>query len=83
MQMSMISTSIQQRLALPFQYWIYPPGGTNNRKCNQSTPISPMHHATAFLLYHMLLDGRPVLSLCKILLSGASQKPQAGLFAKN
>jgi len=48
----------------------------------QSTPISPIWHATYSLSYHMVSEWGPVFPLEKMLSAGGSQKPQAGPFVK-
>jgi hypothetical protein len=81
-QISMITTSTQSRLACHLGYRTEPIGGDNRRKRTQSTPISAMCRATYSLSYHMVSEWRPAFLLTKMLLGGGSQKLLAGPFAK-
>ena len=81
-QISMISTLTQWRLAVHFGYRRWPNGGTNNWKHTQSTPISSMWHARYSQSYHLVSEWRAVLPLAEMYSAGGSQNPQARPFAK-
>jgi len=82
-QISVITTPTKWRVAVHFGFRISPTDGANKSKCTQSTQISRMWHATCSLLYPMVLEGRPVPPLVKMLSTGSSQKPRCVTLCKN
>jgi len=78
----MIPTLTPWRLAVHVSYWISLTGGASKKKHAQSTLISAMWLATYSLLYHMVLDWRPVFPLRETSLAGDSLKPLVRWFGK-
>jgi hypothetical protein len=76
----MIPNQTPWRIAVHFVYEISPTGGTSIRRHTRSMPICPMWLATYSLLYNMLSEWRPVISLCETLSARHSLKPIARCF---
>jgi len=81
-QISMITTLIQGRLAGYFGYQISPTGGDNRRKRTQITPISLMWWESYSLPYHIGSEWRPAFPLGEMISAWGSQKPLVRPLAK-
>jgi len=81
-QISLITTPTEWKLAVHVGNQTQPTGGVNRRKHIESMSIFPMWRATYSLSYHMVLKWRPVYPFAEMLSAGGSQKPQARPFAK-
>jgi len=64
-QLSLITTPTQWRLAVHCGYRTQLTGAVSRRKRSESTPISPMWHTTYSLSYHMVSEWIAVFLLAK------------------
>jgi len=71
-QISIITTPTQQRLAVHFRNWTQSTGGIDRRKRTQSTPISPMWRVAYSLSYYMVSEWRPAVPFAEVFSAGGS-----------
>ena len=81
-QISMITTPTQWRLAAHFGHRTKLNGCATKKKCTESMLISPMWRPTYSVSYHMVAAWSPVLHLGEMWSAGGIQNPQARPFTK-